>query len=188
MRNEALLPLINYIITHISLYFTPSPKKNMPHKFANFQEINEGNRKTKSLKTGRNVLRFPALTALCAIWQAPQDVQFFSYSCVRQRERMARCGVSMWETHGETDRPGEIQNKWNNAVHKIKSCTTINNLSKIWEVSECQNLAKHLQLLNFTTNQQTSANYDFEGIKSHSGSWSQIYLRFFSLPLSQWTA
>lgn len=23
MRNEALLPLINYIITHISLYFTP---------------------------------------------------------------------------------------------------------------------------------------------------------------------
>lgn len=27
MRNEALLPLINYIITHISLYFTPLPLK-----------------------------------------------------------------------------------------------------------------------------------------------------------------
>lgn len=38
MRNEALLPLINYIITHISLYFTPQAfkKKNTLHKFANF--------------------------------------------------------------------------------------------------------------------------------------------------------
>lgn len=33
MRNEALLPLINYIITHISLYFTPCLKKK-PKKHA----------------------------------------------------------------------------------------------------------------------------------------------------------
>lgn len=97
---------------------------------------------------------------------------------------------SEWATRGErereTDRKHKGQNKSNNVVYKIKMMHGINNLSKIWEVSECENLVKHLQLLNFTTNQQTSANYDFEGIKSHSGSWSQMYLLLFLF--SRWTA
>lgn len=72
MRNEALLPVINYIISHIALYFTPLPlKNNTLHKFANFLKINEANE-----KPGRNVPHFHLSHPETDMTQASQRVRF----------------------------------------------------------------------------------------------------------------